>query len=65
MPMIRKPLSFWAPVVICEAEMVAIAPLFSSARTVKSSSSGRPGTTDFMRASSLTACRPATNRTNS
>ena len=48
--MIRKPLSFWAPMVICEAVIVAIAPLFSSASTVKSSSRARPGTIDFMRA---------------
>ena len=44
--------------------MVAIEPLLSSARTVKSSSSARPGTIDFMRAWSRRAWSPATKRTN-
>ena len=64
-PITRKPLSFWAPIVTCEAVIVAMPPLLSSARTVKSSSSARPGTNVFSRARSRTADSPATNRTNS
>ena len=54
-----------APIVICEAVIVAMPPLLSSARTVKSSSSARPGTNVFSRARSRTADSPVTNRTNS
>ena len=64
-PLTRKPLSFWAPMVIWEAAMVAIPPLSSSARTVKSSSSARPGTNALSRPRIRVALRPATNRTNS
>ena len=54
-PLIRKPLSFWAPMVICEAAMVAIPPLSSSARTVKSSSRARPLTKEVSRARTFVA----------
>ena len=45
--------------------IVAIPPLSSSARTVKSSSSARPGTNAFNRPRMRVALRPATKRTNS
>ena len=64
-PLMRKPLSFWAPMVIWLAAIVATPPLFSSASTVKSSSSERPSTNVFSRAETFTADKPATKRTNS
>ena len=64
-PLMRKPLSFWAPMVICEAAMVAIAAVVELGQHGEVVVE-RPARDERLEPAATRVARsPATNRTNS